>query len=55
MTKPVYGGNAQAVQICESDPQIATVRVKSMAPLVKDSARKGEIINISVNIDPNCY
>ena len=52
MTKPVYGGNAQAVQMCESDPQIATVRVKSMAPLAKDSTRKGEIINISINIDP---
>ena len=52
MTKPVYGGNAQAVQICESDPQIATVRLKSMAPLAKDSTRKGQIINISINIDP---
>jgi electron transfer flavoprotein alpha subunit len=53
MTKPVYGGNAQAVEICESDPQIATVRVKSMVPLAKDSARKGEIINITAGIDPN--
>jgi electron transfer flavoprotein alpha subunit len=55
MTKPVYGGNAQAAQICESDPQIATVRLKAMAPLVKDSARKGEIINISISADPNAY
>lgn len=52
MTKPVYGGNAQAVEICESDPQIATVRVKAMVPLAKDSTRKGEIINISASIDP---
>jgi electron transfer flavoprotein alpha subunit len=51
MTKPVYGGNAQAVQICTSDPQIATVRLKTMAPLSKDSARKGEIINVSIKID----
>jgi electron transfer flavoprotein alpha subunit len=52
MTKPVYGGNAQAVQICESDPQIATVRLKTQVPLAKDSTRKGEIIKIAVNIDP---
>jgi electron transfer flavoprotein alpha subunit len=52
MTKPVYGGNAQAVQTCASDPQIATVRLKTMAPLTKDSARKGEIINVPISIDP---
>jgi electron transfer flavoprotein alpha subunit len=52
MTRPVYGGNAQAVLICESDPQIATVRLKSMAPLARDNARKGQVIKISVNIDP---
>ena len=35
MTKPVYGGNAQAIQTCETDPQIATVRSKAMSPLEK--------------------
>jgi electron transfer flavoprotein alpha subunit len=53
MTKPVYGGNAQAVQVCESDPQIATARSKSMTPLSKDESRKGEIINITAGIDPS--
>jgi electron transfer flavoprotein alpha subunit len=52
MTKPVYGGNAQAIQVCESDPQIATVRSKSMAPLVKDASRKGEIVTIAAGLDP---
>jgi len=46
MTKPVYGGNAQAVQVCENDPQIATIRPKAMVPLTKDASRTGEIINI---------
>jgi electron transfer flavoprotein alpha subunit len=52
MTKPVYGGNAQAVQVCEADPQIATVRSKAMAPLARDESRKGEIIKVAAAIDP---
>lgn len=52
MTKPVYGGNAQAVQVCETDPQIATVRSKAMSPLEKGPDRQGEIINVSADIDP---
>jgi electron transfer flavoprotein alpha subunit len=51
MTKPVYGGNAQAVQICEVDPQIATIRAKSMASLAKDESRKGEIVKLPAGID----
>jgi electron transfer flavoprotein alpha subunit len=52
MTKPVYGGNAQAVQICDFDPQVATVRAKSMTPAIKDESRKGEIVNMSAGLDP---
>jgi electron transfer flavoprotein alpha subunit len=50
-TKPVYGGNAQAVFIGESDPQIATVRAKSMSALERDGSRKGEVINIEAGLD----
>jgi electron transfer flavoprotein alpha subunit len=50
-TKPVYGGNAQVIQYCEVDPQIVTVRSKSMAPLAKDETRKGEVVTIPVEID----
>ncbi len=53
MTKPVYGGNAQAIQVCDSDPQIATVRSKAMAPAIKDDSRKGEIVNVAAGIDPS--
>jgi electron transfer flavoprotein alpha subunit len=51
MTRPVYGGNAQAVQVCETDPQIAAVRLKAMAPLAKDDARQGQVINVEAEID----
>lgn len=52
MTKPVYGGNALAVHLCETNPQIATARSKAMTPLARDDGRKGEVINIAAGIDP---
>jgi electron transfer flavoprotein alpha subunit len=51
-TKPVYGGNAQAVVYSESDPQIAAVRLKTMTAAVKNPDNKGEVVNISAGIDP---
>lgn len=50
-TKPVYGGNAQSIQYFQTDPQIATVRMKAMAPAEKDTNRQGEVINIQSGID----
>jgi electron transfer flavoprotein alpha subunit len=50
-TKPVYGGNAQAVFTAESFPQIATVRAKAMTPLEPDQSRKGEVIKIDAGLD----
>jgi electron transfer flavoprotein alpha subunit len=52
-TKPVYGGNAQAVFAGESFPQIATVRAKAMTPLEPDQSRKGEVITIDAGLDPS--
>ena len=52
-TKPVYGGNAQAVFVFETDPQIVTVRAKSMTPMPRDDSRKGEVVNIEAGIDPS--
>jgi electron transfer flavoprotein alpha subunit len=52
MTKPVYGGNAQAAQVCGVDPQIATVRSKAMTPLARDDSPQGEIVNIASGLDP---
>jgi len=45
-TKPVYGGNAQAVIITETDPQIVTIRTKAFAALVPNAVKKGEVVNI---------
>jgi electron transfer flavoprotein alpha subunit len=52
-TKPVYGGNAQAVFVSNSYPQIATVRAKAMTPLEKNQSRKGEVVTIAAALDPS--
>lgn len=51
-TRPVYGGNARAIFVSESLPQMATVRQKAMSPLEPDKSRKGEIAPIKVELDP---
>jgi electron transfer flavoprotein alpha subunit len=50
-TRPVYGGNAQAVFTSESMPQMVTVRTKAMSPLERDTSRKGEVIPTKIDID----
>jgi electron transfer flavoprotein alpha subunit len=51
-TRPVYGGNALAVYVCdETKPQMATIRPKVMSPLEQDSSRKGEIIPFDPRVD----
>jgi electron transfer flavoprotein alpha subunit len=50
-TRPVYGGNAQAIFTSESMPQMATVRTKAMSPLERDDSRKGEVTPTKVDID----
>jgi electron transfer flavoprotein alpha subunit len=49
-TKPVYGGKAMAAFISEDYPQMATVRLKSMPPSVRDDSRQGKVIEISVGL-----
>jgi electron transfer flavoprotein alpha subunit len=50
-TRPVYGGNAQAVFTSELMPQTVTVRTKAMSPLERDDSRKGEVIPTKLDID----
>ncbi len=50
-TRPVYGGNAQAVFTSEFMPQMATVRTKAMSPLERDNSRKGEVIPTKIDVD----
>jgi electron transfer flavoprotein alpha subunit len=52
LTKPVYGGNAESIQICDRNPQIVTVRSKVVSPLTKDANRQGEVIKVDAGIDP---
>ena len=52
-TRPVYGGNALATVVCQTLPQIATVRRKAMSSLVRDDKRKGKIISFPTTINPN--
>jgi electron transfer flavoprotein alpha subunit len=53
LTKPVYGGNAQATFTGEYFPQIATVRAKTMSPLEYDASRQGETISIKADLEPS--
>jgi electron transfer flavoprotein alpha subunit len=50
-TKPVYGGNAQAIIVTETDPQIVTIRTKAFVALTPDVSKKGEIVNIPAGLD----
>jgi len=50
-TKPVYGGNAQAIYTTDTDPQVVTVRAKVMEPLAPDISRKGDVVNIDAGLD----
>jgi electron transfer flavoprotein alpha subunit len=43
-TKPVYGGNACAVYVCRTRPQIASIRPKTMSPSERDGRREGKIV-----------
>ena len=51
-TKPVYGGNAQAIFTSDILPQIVTIRAKAMSPMERDESRKGEVTSPSVELDP---
>ena len=52
-TRPVYGGNAQAIYTYTTYPQIATVRAKAMSPLERDASRQGGVTTIEAEIDPS--
>ena len=50
-TKPVYGGNALAVWVSELEqPQVITLRPRSVAAAEPDTSRQGEIIPISIEV-----
>lgn len=51
MTRPCYGGNANAQYTCKAMPQIATVRVKAYEPLPPDASRQGEVVKVAADVD----
>jgi electron transfer flavoprotein alpha subunit len=50
-TKPVYGGNAQAIFTTAADPQVVTIRTKAFSALTPDAARKVETVNLVIEPD----
>lgn len=51
-TKPVYGGNAMAVWASEDyQPHVVTMRPRATAPAEPDTSRKGEIVQLIVEVD----
>jgi len=51
-TRPIYGGNANAVMVSRSArPQMATIRPKSMSPPERDESRQGEVISVEPGLD----
>lgn len=46
-TRPVYGGNAEAVVACVRDPAVASLRPKSVDPLPSDPSRSGETLPLA--------
>lgn len=51
LTKPVYGGNIVGVFTISTDPQIATIRAKSMQAATADPSRQGEVTSKDYQID----
>jgi electron transfer flavoprotein alpha subunit len=51
MTKPVYGGNAWAMYTTDCNPQIATIRAKTMEAQEPDDNRSGDILCLDVKVD----
>jgi electron transfer flavoprotein alpha subunit len=52
LTKPVYGGNAMAVwSSAGSYPQIVSLRPRSAEPAVPEPSRKGDIIQVEMEIE----
>jgi len=50
-TRPAFGGNIMAQIICEKNrPQMSTVRLGVMKMKDKDDDRKGEVVNVKVDI-----
>ncbi len=50
-TKPVYGGNAQAIYESKAESHAVTIRAKAFEPLEPDASRQGAIEKLDASID----
>lgn len=50
--RPVYGGKALAAVQAEGRPLVATVRLRAMDPAARDGSRRGEVVTVSLRLDP---
>jgi caffeyl-CoA reductase-Etf complex subunit CarE len=52
-TRPVYGGNANAVLVTRTArPQMATIRPKTVPPAERNDSRQGQVIAVEEKVDP---
>lgn len=51
--RPIYGGNLRAVLAMDTDPQIATLRPKTVEPATRQQGRPVEVIRVDVTPDPS--
>jgi electron transfer flavoprotein alpha subunit len=51
MTRPVYGGSAQAQFTSKTLPAVATIRTKSQERLEPDTGRSGELTTMDVDVE----
>ena len=52
VTRPCYGGSAQAQYSFRTSPQMATIRAKAQEALARDDARKGEVVKMAADLKP---
>lgn len=53
-TRPVFGGNAHATMVSKSArPQMATLRLKTVAPAERNDSRQGQVIPVEGKVDPS--
>jgi electron transfer flavoprotein alpha subunit len=53
MTRPCYGGNARAVVSFKTLPAVATIKAKSQDSLERDESRTGEVVKVTLSLDPS--
>ncbi len=51
-SKPIHGSKVHMIVTGKKEPQIVTIKPRSMAPAQSDDSRSGEIIHTSYAIDP---